>query len=130
MRIVPMALKEYFINGIPIKDTIMNHKDIYDFCLKMKVNSKSEGYYKYLVNGEIESIRLDRTTRYYISKTGGRLFKRFEDGKVIDVNSGYSATLFNKYEDKDNYNINYNFYIAEANKIKNSVENIQLSLFN
>lgn len=130
MRIVPMALKEYFINGIPIKDTIMNHRDIYDFCLKMKVNSKSEGYYKYLVNGEIESIKLNRTTRYYISKTGGRLFKRFEDGKIVDVNSGYNTTLFNKYEDKDNYNLNYNFYIAEANKIKNSVENIQLSLFN
>ena len=31
MRIVPIALNEYYVNGKPISETIKNHKDIYDF---------------------------------------------------------------------------------------------------
>ena len=134
MRIVPIALKEYFVNGVPIKETIMNHKDIYDFCLRLKTNSKSTPVFKYIEDGEIKEKVLNRTTRYYISnygKNSGNLFKDFGDGRVSGVNVGYTATLFNKYEEKPfpEYNINYNFYIAEAMKIVYAVDNGQLSLF-
>ena len=39
--------------------------------------------------------------------------------------------LFNKFEEKpiNEYNIDYGFYIAEATKLKNSVDDGQLSLF-
>ena len=33
MRIVPIALEKYFVEGIPVEETIKNHKDIFDFCL-------------------------------------------------------------------------------------------------
>lgn len=135
MRIVPIALKEYFVNGIPIEDTIKNHKDIYDFCLRLKTNSKSTPIYRHIENGKIVDTKLSRTTRYYITKTSknaGSLIKDFGDNKVSGVNIGYMVHLFNKYEEKsfEEYNINYNFYIIEAMKIVNVIEDFgQLSLF-
>lgn len=134
MRIVPIALKEYFLYGTPIPDTIKSSNDIFDFCLRLKTNSKSTPYIQ-SYNKEtklIEDTKLNRTTRYYISNTGGILFKVFESGSITGVNVHYVATLFNKYIKKDmkDYNINYNFYIREANKIKDTIEDKQLSLFN
>ena len=131
MRIVPLALKRYYIDNIPIEQTIRNHTDIFDFCLRLKINSKSNAYFKYLENGEIVNKKLDRTTRYYISNSGGSIIKQFDESRFSGVNVGYSATLFNVYEEKSikEYDINYNFYITEANKIKNAVSDGQLTLF-
>ena len=131
MRIVPIALKEYYVNNIPISKTIKEHTDIFDFCLRLKTNSKSTPYYKYLEDGKIVNKKLDRTTRYYISNSGGIIVKEFDEDRISGVNVGYSIALFNKFEEKSikDYNINYGFYIAEAYKIKNAVDNGQLSLF-
>jgi hypothetical protein len=133
MRIVPIALKEYFINGVPIDETIKNHKDIFDFCLRLKTNSSCTPTFTYLdkESQRPKTIKLARTTRYYISNTGGVLTKVFDDGRETGVNIGFSATLFNKYEEKpmEEYNLNYQFYIREANKIKDAVVDRQLSLF-
>lgn len=132
MKIVPISLKKYFVDNIPIEETIINHKNIFDFCLRLKTNSNSTPYFRHL-NKEriIVDDKLDRTTRYYISNIGGILLKDF-NGKLNGVNVGFSVTIFNKYIEKDfkDYNINYRFYIAEANKIKNVIEDYgQLSLF-
>lgn len=134
MRIVPIVVKEYFINNIPVEKTIKNHTDIYDFCLRLKTNSKSTPIFRHIVNDKIVDDKLDRTTRYYISKSSknsGTLLKDFGNNRMSGVNVGYSVTLFNKYELKnmEDYNIDYNFYIAEARKIINAVEDLQLTLF-
>lgn len=124
MRIVPIALKRYFVDNIPIKETIMNHQDIYDFCLRLKTDSKSTPIYKYIKDGKIIEQPLDRTTRYYISNNGGALCKEFNDGRITGVNIGYNVTLFNKYIKKDikDYNLNYKFYILESLKISNVID--------
>ena len=131
MRIVPIALRNYYIDNIPIQETILNHTDIYDFCLRLKTNSKSQAMYRCVKDKKVVDIPLDRTTRYYISKTGGTLFKDFGEGRLSGVNVGYYATIFNRYVKKDikDYNLNYNFYISEAMKIRNSIDDGQLSLF-
>lgn len=134
MRIVPIALKEWFINKTPIEETIRNHEDIFDFCMRLKTNSLSTPYLKYLNDDKIlVDKKLDRTTRYYISNNGGILYKDFGGGRISNVNIGYTATLFNTYQEKDisEYNINYKFYINEANKIRDAVDPRvkQLNLF-
>lgn len=131
MKIVPIALKEYFVNNVPVEETIKNHKDIFDFCLRLKTNSNSTPFYKYIKDGKIVIDKLNRTTRYYVSNNGGSLSKSFDANRSSGVNVGYTVTLFNNYIEKpmSDYNINYNFYISEVNKIKNSIENKQLSLF-
>ena len=131
MRIVPLAVKNYFVYGVPVEETIRNHTDIFDFCMRLKTNSKSTPYFRHFDSDyNVVNDKLDRTTRYYISNRGGNLYKDF-NGKQVGVNIGFSVTLFNKYVKKDmkDYDINYRFYIIEAKKLITSIETKQLSLF-
>lgn len=132
MRIVPIAVKNYFVYGISIEETIKNHNDIFDFCLRLKTNSSCKPYYEFINDeGKQEKLELNRTTRYYISNKGGALSKYFSDGRITRVNTGYVTTLFNVYKKKEmkDYNINYDFYLTEARKLINGIENRQLELF-
>jgi len=58
--IVPMAAEAALVNGQCIEDFIINHKNIYDFMLRTKVNRTD----KLLFN---DTTRLQRVSRYYIS---------------------------------------------------------------
>ena len=131
MRIVPLAVKNYFVYGIPVEETIKNHKNIFDFCLRLKTNAKSTPYFRHLnENSEIVNDKLDRTTRYYVSNRGGNLYKDFGD-RQTGVNVGFSVTIFNQYVEKpfEEYDIDYRFYIVEAKKLITSIETKQLTLF-
>ena len=135
MRIVPLAVKNYFVYGTPVEETIKKDRDIFNFCMRLKTNSKSTPIFRHLEdNGKITDKELDRTTRYLIGKgkNSGILLKKFEDGKITGVNVGYSAILFNKVYHLDNwndYNLDYQFYITEANKLKNPLIMKELDLF-
>lgn len=131
MRIVPIALKKYFVEGIPVEETIQNHNDIYDFCLELKVNKDWKTVHKHLNNDKrIVNEDLGRITRYFISGSSGTLLKVHKtDGRVTHINKGFGIKVFNKFFKSDDYNINYNYYIIEARKIINQIEDHQLSLF-
>jgi len=132
MRIVSIALSNYFLNGIKIEETIKNHTNIYDFCLRLKVNKGWQGQYKYVDdNLNFQTIKLSKNTRYYISNKGGSLYKKSNDGRISGVSVGFITTVFNTYEKKvmEDYDINYSFYIKECNKIIDQIEVKQLSLF-
>lgn len=134
MRIVPLALSNYFLNNIPISETIYNHKDIFDFCMLHKSNSN---FISFMRNGE-DIIKLDRITRYYISNKGYELIKIKSNGRDLNlfkfnqgenrINVGYRTTLFNKYIELpiDKYDINYKFYVRECNKIIDIIEPKQM----
>lgn len=134
MRIVPLALSNYFLNNIPVSETIYNHKDIFDFCMLHKSNSN---FISFMRNGE-DIIKLDRITRYYISNKGYELIKIKSNGRDLNlfkfnqgenrINVGYRTTLFNKYIELpiDKYDINYKFYVRECNKIIDIIEPKQM----
>lgn len=129
MRIVSIALKNYFIYNIPVMKTIKNHTNIFDFCIRLKLNKSSRAKYFYLENNQSKHIELGQTTRYYCSNSGGSISVYYNNSESPNrLNKDYSFTLFNEYHKKD-YDINYQFYLAECNKIKNVIEDMQLSLF-
>lgn len=139
-RIVPLALQQYFINSIPIEQTIKNHQNIFDFCLGVK----SIGNNKLIsldVKSQIE-IPLQKINRYYISNNGINLIKRLpkletktanmqldifgniDDGtREQEVEAGWLSTIYNKHINKNinDYNINYNYYIDKCNKILKNI---------
>lgn len=134
MRIVPIALRDYFLKDIPIMTTLIESNNIFDFCLRLKVNKGWKAIYKYIDNdNKIINKELSKNTRYYISNKGGALYKNnINDNRLIGVNVGYIVTPFNKYYEEEKmeyYNINYKFYLTECNKIIYSIKNGQLSLF-
>lgn len=135
-KIIPIAISEYFVNNIPIEDTIRNHKNIYDFCGRQKFDAKSRGQISYAkqdaVGNYIEiTENTNKNTRYYVSSKGSVFTKVYKSGEKEAINKGYLVTLFDNYVDKDwdSYDINYQFYIKEANKEIDSIIDKQLTLF-
>lgn len=118
-RIVAIALKEYFINNVPIYKTIKNHKNIYDFCIGKKATGKTyymtvDGYGVYEYN--------DKVIRYYIKRDGRLLFKQLDEERRSAVNKGFKVKMFMEYFDSDDYEIDYMYYINECRKIINPIE--------
>lgn len=75
-----------------------------------------------------------RTNRFYASTNGGYLWKwKYIEDKEKEYQNMLAAsgvTLLNNFKDlKEDPKINYNYYIAEANKIITQLKVIQLSLF-
>jgi hypothetical protein len=145
--IIPKAVYNYFVNGIAVEDTIYNEDDIFMFCAGVKskrTDIKGASWYElvWYENGEIKTQKLSKTVRYFISKQGKYLYKRYEDGSVAHVEApthlskhkkDWKITYFNKSYKLDNikdYNIDYTYYISKAREMIYQIENInQLTLF-
>lgn len=131
-RVIPLAIQEYFVNNIPIEKTVLNHKNIYDFCGRQKFGKDSYGEIHYINDNKIVVEKQQKNVRYYISKSGKTFVKQYLKGSSEIINKGYQVQIFNKYEKKENFNdycIDYQFYINEIYKIINVLEPSQKSLF-
>ncbi len=143
-RIIPLAIQEFFVNDTPVEKTIMNHFNntysqninygIYDFCGRQKFKGEDYGEthklnYSSSTNDSFIIEKQQKNTRYYISKSGASFIKVYAKGSVEVINKGYQVIIFNKYFESDNYNIDYSFYIKEANKEVDNIIDKQLSLF-
>jgi DNA polymerase elongation subunit (family B) len=130
--IIPIALFNYFINDIPISKTILNHTDIYDFCIAKKIDDKfTNKYYTHSKEGtSIET--LQKSVRFFVAKRGGRLYKKEKGtGKMINYVVNRQVEILNKNDRHRNYldNIDYGYYINETQKIIDLIIKPQLSLF-
>lgn len=136
-RIIPIALEKFFIEGIPVEDTIKHHDKILDFCAKKK--SVGDWWYesRAVVNGEVVITKLQKNNRYYISNTGGVLYKMHKDGREQFVEAhplqgrAWYSTVLNKLDNKpiQDRDIHYEYYIRECQKKIHSLMPNQLKLF-
>lgn len=130
--IVSTALKEYFVNGVSVEDTIMGCDNIHPFLLSEKMNRKFKLIYKTFD----DTIEMQKTCRFIVSKKGGMLVKIDHDGKEIKrLTSGKANIPLNNIQHSgiDHYidMIDYRWYINQSQKIIDIVENnnAQMSLF-
>lgn len=130
--IIPIAFYEYFVNNIPIEDTIYNHKNIFDFCAGVRAKKSEKGGYSHyelhsIKGSDIVKKKLSKTVRYFISNKGQYLVKVYENGGVEQVEApmkinksrtkDWKVTYFNKSYQLDNfkdYNIDYSYYISKT----------------
>ena len=131
--IVSIALYEFFVNNIPIEETIKNHTDIYDFCIAKKIDNKFINEFHYIKDGNHIKDQLQQSVRYYVSTNGGMLIKVDKETNAIErYEVSKNITIFNDYIPQNsfaNYNIDYGYYINQTQKIINEIINQQLSLF-
>jgi len=148
-RIVPIALERYYVDNIPISQTITLHKNPFDFCIRQK--STSDFHYEGYRKGMPASI-YNKLIRYYITKSsdGEKLLKiKNQDSTSTAPNSSqveagdWLCKVVNhlpKDTDVTSMNINYDYYIDKAEGLvlkivtkgkKKKVERIanQISLF-
>lgn len=145
MKIVAKALEKYFVEGIPVEETIDNTTDIHDFfiCFKAaKGYTMKERFYDEISKG-IGERKIQKTNRYLVTLHGSKLLKsivKWNDKKGRDelketyLQADYLCTIYNEYDPElsiESYNINKDFYVKECNKIIDVVCNseLQLSLF-
>jgi hypothetical protein len=145
-RIVPIALEQYYVHGTPVKETIQNHKNIYDFCIRKKASR--DFHYEGVDKATNVKTKYNKLIRYFVSLKGEKVYK------VKNHNSDSKAAKRSQVEAGEwvcevcNYlpsnhpmqNINYKYYIDQAEnmivkiltngkKKKNTVIPGQLNLF-
>lgn len=64
-RIVPIALEKYFTLGIPVEETIRNHRNIFDFTIAKKASK--DYFYKQVDRTTGTVVQLNKLVRYYCS---------------------------------------------------------------
>lgn len=124
-RVVPIALERYYVDGIPVADTILAHANIYDFCLRQKASK--DFHYEGRSRGKTNVY--NKLIRYYVSNTGEKLFKiKNEDSisgaaPVSQVEAGDWLMTVCNYLTQDHPldNINYSYYIQRAETIVNKI---------
>lgn len=120
--IVPIAMYEFILNNVPVENTIRTHKDILDFCISQKSSKDFQMQYHH-ANGKIEN--LQKNNRFYIANSGGTLIKHHkEKGNDIGLAVGKKVKILNDYDTRipiDYYDIDYSFYIEEAEKYTKDV---------
>lgn len=138
-KIIPEAIINYFVDNIPVEETIKNCRDIRKFLKAEKTGKQWTVEY----NDKIQQ----RINRFYVSNNGYYLWKFKTDSGVKEYQNmlkGYAITLHNTfYSDEDLqwkyaqgetfesiYDINYNYYISQCKKIINDIKPKQLNLFN
>lgn len=127
-RVVPIALEQYFVNNVPVSDTITAHTNVFDFCLRQKASK--DFHYEGIDRSTGHKTVYNKLIRYYISNTGEKLLKiKNEDSQsgaanVSQVEAGeWLATVCNKLDLKHPLdNINYAYYIERAEKIISKIQ--------
>ena len=116
MLVIRKAAEAQMVHGVPVAEFIKNHRDPFDFMKSVKVPRSSRLMYG-------EDLTIQNTTRYYVSTTGSSLTKVMpplkgkSDERRIGVDTGWTVTVTN---DADNFrwdNVNWLYYINEAEKL-------------
>lgn len=116
MLVIRKAAEAQMLHGVPVRDFIMQHRDPFDFMLSVKVPRSSR---LETTDGTV----IQNTTRYYVSTDGHGLVKVMPplkgktDERRIGVQQGWMVTVVN---DADLFrwdNVNWLFYITEAEKL-------------
>lgn len=145
--IVYKALKEYYVNNIPVRKTIEECDNILDFCKEVRIRT-GKLVNRTIIDNQIVDIELTKLTRYYVSNKGQKLIKILNPKvkpvtnqlDMVDVygldttekivyretmiEADAYTTVYNVHVPKDisAYDINYDYYINECNKVIRSIK--------
>lgn len=116
--VIPKAAEAYMLHGTPLEDFIKGHKDMFDFMLRTKVPRSS----KLVMETPEGDVEQQNICRFYRSKNGGKLIKIMPplagetEDRRIKVAGAEAVKTCNDVLDFD-WDIDYDFYIAEALKL-------------
>lgn len=112
--VIPQAVQAHLIEGKSIGKFIREHKDPFDFMLRVKAPKTAR-----LLCGDVQ---IQNTSRYYISTDGGQMLKVMaplaknpDKERPIKIHDGYKSTPMNVMGEVRN--IDYSWYIEEAMKL-------------
>lgn len=114
--IVATALKEFFVNGTPVEDTINSCDDIFQFQIIAKAGAKYREAY-HVVDGEKQSVQ--KVNRVYATadERYGKIFKvKAEDNSEAKIDSLPEHCIIDNDNELSIDEVDRSFYIAMAKK--------------
>ena len=123
--IVATALKEYFVNGTPVEDTINNCDDIFQFQIVAKAGAKYREAY-HVVGDEKEPVQ--KVNRVYATADTkyGKLFKvKAEDDSTAKIEMLPEHCIIDNDNDLSISDVDKTFYIEMAKKRVNDFMGIK-----
>jgi hypothetical protein len=118
--VIPKVAEKVLVEGAPIRETVEQWPDIMDFMLRAKVPRSSH----FAIERDGVTSQLQNTTRYYIAKDGGRLFKWMPplaknpgQWRKIGVESGWGVQVCNDIKDAGKLPVDFDYYVQEVEKL-------------
>jgi hypothetical protein len=135
--VIPKAIHQYFVHNVLPEEYLEQNKNILDYCIGFKSNGDWKCVARSIKEGTFVQEDLQRTNRYYISKSGVKIIKlNTVDKREIQLEAGkWIQAIFNKMKMEpkwDSYNIDKGYYLqAIENEINGilTVSSNQLKLF-
>ena len=122
-RVVPIALEQYFVHGVPVEHTIRNHSNLYDFCIRQKATKSFHYEGTNRVTGQ--KTMYNKLIRYFVSNDGDKIFKiknpecQTRAAPISQVEAGEWVCKVCNYLPRNSKvdNVNYDYYIEKANRL-------------
>ena len=118
--VIAKVAEKVLVEGAPIRQTVEQWPDIMDFMLRTKVPRSS----RLALERDGVTSQLQNTTRYYIAKGGGRLFKWMPplakkpgEWRKIGVESGWGVQVCNDIKDAGKLPVDFDYYVQEVEKL-------------
>lgn len=109
--VIAKALVAYFTEGILPDTFILNHSNILDFCMSMKID---KSYTVKWTNGIGDTIVCQNLNRFYASTYNGYI-KKHRNGLEYNLLTESGVTLYNIHNDVfPHKDINYKYYIRKT----------------
>lgn len=125
MPVVAKAVYEYFVNNVPIMDTLINHKSILDFCKTQNIGKQFDVVINRNDKGKLYTETIQRHVRFYVSNNGSIIQKKQKDTNKLSVLAGgLPVIVLNTLDDKpiEERDIDYKYYYDECYKIINPIK--------
>lgn len=128
MPIVSKAVYDYFINRVPVMDTLKAATNILDFCMTQNVGKNFHIIQRRVINNEVVDEVYQRYVRFYVANNGHVLMKvhnisgqkeRFAAGTVVQICNSLDDTPI------ELRNIDYGYYYRECMKM---IEPVKLGI--
>lgn len=113
--VIPKVAEKVLVEGVPIRDTVENWPDLYDFMLRAKIPRSSKLFWG---DEQVQNV-----TRYIVTTDGKPLTKVMPPlkGKTeprrIGVESGWLVRVCNRIEQAQGCRVNFDYYIQEVEKL-------------
>jgi hypothetical protein len=118
--VVPKVAEKVLVEGAPIRQTVEQWPDLMDFMLRTKVPRSS---FLSIEEQHGVPVKIQNTTRYYIAKGGGHLFKWMpplkgrDSWRRIGVESGWGVQVCNDIKDAGKLPVDFDYYVREVEKL-------------
>jgi DNA polymerase elongation subunit (family B) len=126
--VVPLAVREYLVNNVPVEKTLSEHKNILDFCGRYKASPNWHVEYAYLDGLREKRLNFGKIYRYIPVHKGGTSLKLNKDGREHHLCEGSMTVPFNQIIDFDWNNINFPFFVNECQKLIQTIQPLQMTL--